>query len=171
MIDPISIGLALSGIQKAVKMVKQASQTVDDVASLGPVLGNLFSAKEKAIQSVDAAKKSGNASNMSIAIQVEMALEQTRELESEMQMLFMQAGKVDVWNKIKERAGQMDKADKFAEQAAADRAKAKKKEQEEFMLAALIAVLVVVLGYVGYLFVQESVDYAKKNSHSVHHRS
>ena len=171
MIDPISIGLALSGIQKAVKMVKQASQTVDDVASLGPVLGNLFSAKEKAIQSVDAAKKSGNASNMSIAIQVEMALEQTRELESEMQMLFMQAGKVDVWNKIKERAGEMDKADKYAEQAAKDRAKKQKEEQEEFFIIAAIMVLVIVLGYVGYLFVQESIDYAKKNSHPVHHRN
>ena len=79
----------------------------------------------------------------------------------------MKVGKVDVWNKILERAGKMDKADKFAEQAAKDRVAAKKKEQEEFFIAGLIVVLVVVFGYVGYLFVQESIDYAKKNSHSV----
>ena len=65
----------------------------------------------------------------------------------------------------------MDQADKFAEQAAKDRAVAKKKEQEEFFIAGLIVVLVVVFGYVGYLFVQESIDYAKKNSHSVRKHS
>ena len=75
MIDPISIGLALSGIQKAVKMVKQASQTVDDVASLGPVLGRYFTAKDVAVKTVTEAKKSGNASNMGAAIEIEMALE------------------------------------------------------------------------------------------------
>jgi altronate dehydratase len=169
MLDPVSIGLALSGIQKAVKMVKQASQTVDDVASLGPVLGRYFTAKDVAVKTVTAAKASGNASNMGAAIEIEMALEQTRQFESELQMLFMQAGKVDVWNKIKERAGEMDKADKFAEQAAKDRAKKQKEEQEEFFIIAAVIVLVVVLGYVGFLFVQESVDYAKKNSHPVHH--
>ena len=106
---------------------------------------------------------------MGAAIEIEMALEQTRQFEAELQMLFMQAGKVDVWNKIKARAGEMDKADKFAEQAAKDRAKKQKQEQEEFFIIALIVVLVLVLGYVGFLFVQESVDYAKKNSHPVHH--
>jgi len=171
MLDPVSIGLALSGIQKAVKLVKQASQTVDDVASLGPVLGRYFTAKDVAVKTVTAAKASGNASNMGAAIEIEMALEQTRQFEAELQMLFMQAGKVDVWNKIKERAGQMDKADKFAEQAAKDRAKKQKEEQEEFFIIGLVIVLLIVFGYVGYLFVQESVDYAKKTSHPVHHRN
>jgi len=170
MLDPVSIGLALSGIQKAVKMVKQASQTVDDVASLGPVLGRYFTAKDVAVKTVTEAKKSGNASNMGAAIEIEMALEQTRQFESELQMLFMQAGKVDVWNKIKERAGQMDKADKFAEQAAKDRAKKQKEEQEEFFIIALVVVLVVVLGVIGFYFVQEAVDYAKTNSRPAHHR-
>ena len=169
MIDPISIGLALTGIQKAVKLVKQASQTVDDVASLGPVLGKYFTAKDVAVKAVTEAKASGNPSNMGAAIEIEMALEQTRQFESELQMLFMQAGKVDVWNKIKQRAGEMDKADKFAEQAAKDRAKKQKEEQEEFFIVGLVIVLVIVLGAVGYFFIQESIDYAKKNSHSVHH--
>ena len=151
MIDPIT---ALAAIQSAVKLVKKMSSTVDDVASLGPVLGKYFDAKSNAVQAVKEAKDSGQASNMGTAIQIEMALEQTRQFEGELQMLFMQAGK-------------MDQADKFAEQAAKDRAAAKKKEQEEFFIAGLIVVLVVVFGYVGYLFVQESIDYAKKNSHSV----
>ena len=166
MIDPLT---ALAAIQSAVKLVKKISATVDDVGSLGPVLGKYFDAKTNAVQAVQEAKDSGKSSNMGTAIQIEMALEQTKQFEAELQMLFMQAGKIDVWNKIKARAGQMDKADKFATQAAEDRAKAKKKEQEEFMIFALIAVLVIVLGYVGFLFVQESVDYAKKNSHPVHH--
>jgi len=132
-------------------------------------LGKYFTAKENAVKAVKEAKDSGQASNMGTAIQIEMALEQTRQFEAELQMLFMQAGKVDVWNKIKERAGQMDKADKYAEQAAKDRAKKQKEEQEEFFIIGLVIVLVLVLGYVGYLFIEESVDYAKKNSHPTHH--
>jgi len=170
MIDPISIGLALSGIQKAVKMVKQASQTVDDVASLGPVLGRYFTAKDVAVKAVTEAKKSGNASNMGAAIEIEMALEQTRQFESELQMLFMQAGKVDVWNKIKERAGQMDKADKYAAQAAEDRAKKQKEEQEEFILAALVVILLVFLLGGGYYVVTDIVETAKKEQHSNYKR-
>jgi len=166
MIDPIT---ALAAIQSAVKLVKKMSQTVDDVGSLGPVLGKYFTAKENAVKAVKEAKDSGQASNMGTAIQIEMALEQTRQFEAELQMLFMQAGKVDVWNKIKSRAGEMDKADKYAEQAAKDRAKKQKEEQEEFFIIGLVLVLVLVLGYVGYLFIEESVDYAKKNSHPTHH--
>ena len=168
MIDPIT---ALAAIQSAVKLVKKMSQTVDDVGSLGPVLGKYFDAKTNAVQAVKDAKDSGKASNMGTAIQIEMALEQTKQFETELQMLFMTSGKIDVWNKIKARAGEMDKADKFAEQAAKDRAKKQKEEQEEFFIIGLVIVLLIVFGYVGYLFVQESVDYAKKTSHPVHHRN
>jgi len=168
MIDPIT---ALAAIQSAVKLVKKMSQTVDDVGSLGPVLGKYFDAKTNAVQAVKDAKDSGKASNMGTAIQIEMALEQTKQFETELQMLFMTSGKIDVWNKIKARAGEMDKADKFAEQAAKDRAKKQKEEQEEFFIVGLVIVLVIVLGAVGYFFIQESVDYAKKTSHPVHHRN
>ena len=168
MIDPIT---ALAAIQSAVKLVKKMSQTVDDVGSLGPVLGKYFDAKTNAVQAVKDAKDSGKASNMGTAIQIEMALEQTKQFETELQMLFMTSGKIDVWNKIKARAGEMDKADKFAEQAAKDRAKKQKEEQEEFFIVGLVIVLVIVLGAVGYFFIQESIDYAKKNSHPVHHRN
>ena len=171
MLDPVSIGLALTGIQKAVSLVKQAAKTAEDVQSLGPALGKLFSSANTCEKAVAEAKASGNASNMEIAMQIELELDKVREIKAHYQLEFMKVGKVDVWNKILERAGKMDKADKFAEQAAKDRAAAKKKEQEEFFIAGLIVVLVVVFGYVGYLFVQESIDYAKKNSHSVRKHS
>jgi hypothetical protein len=171
MIDPISIGLALTGIQKAVKLVKQASQTVDDVASLGPVLGKYFTAKDVAVKAVTEAKKSGNASNMGAAIEIEMALEQTRQFEAELQMLFMQAGKVDVWNRIKSRAGEMDKADKFAEQAAKDRAAAKKKELDDVItFMAIFATVLATLGFFGFVFYQVH-DLRQEAVHGYKHKN
>lgn len=169
MIDPIT---ALAAIQSAVKLVKKVSATVDDIGSLGPVLGKYFDAKTNAVQAVKEAKDSGNASNMGTAIQIEMALEQTKQFESELQMLFMQAGKVDVWNNIKNRAASMDKADKFAEQAARDRANKIKKEQEETMIIGLVLVLLVVLFVGGYYVVSDIVETAKKEQrHGYKHKN
>jgi len=102
-------------------------------------------------------------------VSIGLALEQTRQFESELQMLFMQAGKVDVWNKIKQRAGQMDKADKFAAQAAEDRAKAKKEELDEALTLVAIVVLLIALGVFGY-FVFTEVQDAKAAAKPVHHR-
>ncbi len=45
---------------------------------------------------------------MGTAIQIEMALDQAKRFEEELQLLFMQAGKIDVWNRIKSRAAAMD---------------------------------------------------------------
>jgi hypothetical protein len=166
LIDPIT---ALAGIQAAVKLVKKVSQTVDDVGSLGPVLGKYFTAKETAVKAVQETKDSNNQSNMGTAIQIEMALEQTRQFEAELQMLFMQAGKIDVWNKIKQRAGQMDKADKYAQQAAEDRAKAKKEEMEEVFIMLAVIALVIALSVFGY-FVYSEVQDAKAAAKPAHHR-
>lgn len=105
MIDPIT---ALAGIQSAVALVKKVSKTVDDVTSLGPVLGKYFDAKSTASKVAVEAKKSGKSSSMAAAIQIELALHQTEQFEKELQLLFMQSGKIDVWNKIKARAAAMD---------------------------------------------------------------
>ena len=105
MMDPMT---ALAAIQSAVALVKKVSKTVDDVTSLGPVLGKYFDAKTKATKVAVEAKNSGKSSSMGAAIQIEMALEQTAQFERELQLLFMQAGKIDVWNKIKARAAAMD---------------------------------------------------------------
>jgi hypothetical protein len=69
-------------------------------------LGKYFDAKSTATKAVVQAKKSK--SSMGTAIQIEMALDQARRFEDELQLLFMQAGKIDVWNKIKSRAAAMD---------------------------------------------------------------
>ena len=53
MIDPIT---ALTAISSAVALVKKVAKTVDDVSSLGPVLGKYFQAKEQAIEVVKKAK-------------------------------------------------------------------------------------------------------------------
>jgi len=75
-----------------------------------------------------------------------MALEQAREFEESLKMLFMQSGKIDVWNKIKARQAEMDLADakeisalKKAEKAA------KQKEQEQLEIGLAIGAIFFVL--------------------------
>ena len=53
MIDPVS---ALAAVQSAVALIKKASKTVDDVASLGPMIGKYFEAKHTATAAVAQAK-------------------------------------------------------------------------------------------------------------------
>ena len=135
-IDPLT---ALAGIQAAVALIKKVSKTVDDVSSLGPVLGKYFDAKSTASKAVVAAKKSK--SSMGTAIQIEMALDQAKRFEDELQLLFMQSGKIDVWNKIKSRAAAMDV--ESAHEAHREReAEAKhKKEIDEVIELALLALV------------------------------
>lgn len=105
MIDPMT---ALAGIQSAVALIKKVSQTVDDVSSLGPVLGKYFDAKSTASKAIVQAKNSGKKSAMAAAIEIELAIHQAEQFENQLQLLFMQTGKIDVWNKIKSRAAAMD---------------------------------------------------------------
>jgi len=108
MIDPMT---ALAGIQSAISMVKKASKVANDLGSLAPMIGKMFDAKSTATKALMEAKSSKKGSNMGTALQIEMALEQARAFEEELKMLFMQTGKIDVWNKIKERQAQMDSDD------------------------------------------------------------
>ena len=142
MIDPIS---ALAGIQAAVALIKKVSKTVDDVSSLGPVLGTYFDAKSTATKAVVQAKKSK--SSMGTAIQIEMALDQARRFEDELQLLFMQAGKVDVWNRIKSRAAAMDV--ESAHDARREREAATKRKQEIDEVVELALLALVFFSFVG----------------------
>jgi hypothetical protein len=108
MIDPLT---ALAGIQTAISMVKKASKVANDLGSLAPMIGKMFDAKSVATKALIEAKKSKKGSNMGTALQIEMALEQARAFEEELKMLFMQTGKIDVWNKIKARQAEMDADD------------------------------------------------------------
>ena len=136
MIDPLT---ALAGIQAAVALIKKVSKTVDDVSSLGPVLGKYFDAKSTATKAVVQAKKSK--SSMGTAIQIEMALDQAKRFEDELQLLFMQSGKVDVWNKIKSRAAAMDVESAHDARKAKEAAEKHKKEMDEVVELALLAVI------------------------------
>lgn len=156
MIDPIT---ALSAISSAVALVKKVSKTVDDVASLGPVLGKYFDAKEQAIEVVKQAKSGGfKGSALGKALELEMALEQAREFEEQIKMLFFQANKMDVWARITARAKQMEIDAAHDARRKKEAAKRRQAEIEEVVLIA-VAVLttVFVLGLTFY-FVAEAMQ-------------
>lgn len=140
MIDPIT---ALAGIQSAVALIKKVSKTVDDVSSLGPVLGKYFDAKSNATKAAVAAKNSGNKSSMGAAIQIEMALDQAVQFEKELQLLFMQAGKIDVWNKIKQRAAAMDVEAAHEARKAREAAARRKREIQEAVEWSVLIILII----------------------------
>jgi hypothetical protein len=133
-IDPIT---ALNGLQSAISMVKKASKVANDLGSLAPMLGKMFDAKSQATKAMLQAKTSKKGSNMGAALEIEMALEQARAFEEELKMLFMQTGKIDVWNKIKARQAEMDLADAkelSALKKAEKEAKAKEQEMQEWAM-------------------------------------
>jgi hypothetical protein len=147
-IDPIT---ALEGLQKAIGLVKKASQVANDLGGLGVMVGRLFDAKSQATKAMVEAKRSGNKSNFALAMQIENALMNSAKLESELQLLYMQTGHIDVWNKIKARAAEMDREDAhLARQAKEEEKKRKDAEQEQMEWAVGIVVIVVLLGAIGW---------------------
>jgi len=134
MIDPVT---ALAGLQSAIGLVRKAAQVANDLGGLGVMVGRMFDAKSVATKAMVEAKRSGNKSNFALAMQIENTLMQTAKLEAELQMIYMQTGNIDVWNKIKARAAEMDREDAhLARQAKAEEKKRKEKAQEELELAA-----------------------------------
>ena len=157
-IDPIS---ALNGLQNAISMVKKASKVANDLGGLAPMLGKMFDAKSQATKAMLQAKADKKGSNMGAALQIEMALEQARAFEEELKMLFMQTGKVDVWNKIKARQAEMDLADAkelSALRKAEKEAKAKEQEMQEWAMIIGGVFFILFLLFVG---VNEVMDMCK----------
>jgi hypothetical protein len=158
MIDPMT---ALAGIQSAISMVKKASKVANDLSSLAPMIGKMFDAKSVATKAMLQAKRDKKGSNMGTALQIEMALEQARSFEEELKMLFMQTGKIDVWNKIKERQNEMDRDDakeiaalKYAEK------KAKEKEQEQLEIGLALGGLFL-LGFLVFVGIYELMEFCE----------
>jgi hypothetical protein len=158
MIDPMT---ALAGIQSAISMVKKASKVANDLSSLAPMIGKMFDAKSVATKAMLQAKRDKKGSNMGAALQIEMALEQARSFEEELKMLFMQTGKIDVWNKIKERQNEMDRDDakeiaalKYAEK------KAKEKEQEQLEIGLALGGLFL-LGFLVFVGIYELMEFCE----------
>ena len=150
---------ALAGIQSAISMVKKASKVANDLGSLAPMIGKMFDAKSTATKALMEAKRSGKGNNMGTALQIEMALEQARAFEEELKMLFMQSGKIDVWNKIKARQAQMDADDAHELRMFNDQErKRKQKEQEMNEWAMIIGGVFFVLFLLG-VGVNEMLDF------------
>ena len=157
-IDPMS---ALNGLQNAISMVKKASKVANDLGGLAPMIGKMFDAKSQATKAMLQAKREKKGSNMGAALQIEMALEQARAFEEELKMLFMQTGKVDVWNKIKARQAEMDLEDAkeiSALKKAEKEAKDKQEEMNQIVWAISLSAFLLFLIVVG---VNEMMDFCQ----------
>ncbi len=130
--DPITLALAgMAAVQKTVSMIKEASATMDDVRSLGPLLGRYFEQKHEVTKALNQAKSKGG-SNMGKAVQIELDLKAQRDFEEQVKGLFF-PNNMDVWNSIMVRVAEMNKQDKIDAQIARDRALRAKQEREEFV--------------------------------------
>lgn len=140
--DPLT---ALAAVSAAVNLVKKAVKTVDDVRSLGPVLGKYFDAKADAVQVLEEVNKGGfKGSNMGKAVELELALADARNFEEQVKGLFF-PNNMDIWEKIVARRQQMDQDDKAQRRRAADAAKqARKKRKENLEMAIAVTLSVVV---------------------------
>jgi hypothetical protein len=155
----IEVMAALAGIQTAVKLVKAAANTAKDLESLGPVLGQLFSAKSAATTVVHQSKQGAfKGSAMGQAIELELALESAKQLEESIKMLFFSSNKMDVWGRIVARAAAIDKEAAHDARRAKEAKARKDKEMDELItLLLMLLVVVTVLGATGW-FVYEAMQ-------------
>ena len=142
---------ALDGLQNAIGLVRKAAKVANDLGGLAGGIGKLFDARSQATKAMVEAKRSGNKSNFSVAMQIENALMQTAKLEAELVLLYMQTGNIDVWNKIKARAAEMDRDDAIEARKAKDEEKKRKEaEQEQMEWAVGIVIIVMFIGAIGW---------------------
>jgi lysophospholipase L1-like esterase len=143
--DPITIALtAFATVQKTVQVIKQAQKTVNDVSSLGPMLGQYFGAKQETVKALEEAKKKGG-SSLSQAIQIEMELLSQKKFEDELKMIFFQTGHADIWENIQKRVQEGEQAQREAQRRARDAAIKKAKKMAEMVNIAIGIGLVVLL--------------------------
>ena len=141
MIDPVT---ALAAVSAAVDMIKKASATVDDVSSLGPLIGKYFDAKHTATKAAQEAKKAGG-SNMGKAIEIELALKAQRDFEEQLKGLFFSTNNMDVWASIMQRVNEMNADDKAEQQREARRAQIAAKKRQEMIEMTIAIVLIVIM--------------------------
>jgi hypothetical protein len=141
MIDPVT---ALAAVSAAVDMIKKASATVDDVSSLGPLIGKYFDAKHTATKAAQEAKKAGG-SNMGKAIEIELALKAQKDFEEQLKGLFFSTNNMDVWASIMQRVNEMNADDKAEQQREARRAQIAAKKRQEMIEMTIAIVLIVIM--------------------------
>jgi len=154
MVDPIS---ALAAVNSAVALIKKATATVDNVASLGPLIGKYFDAKQTATKAARDAKKAGG-SNMGKAIEIELAIKAQKDFEEQLKGLFFSTNNMDVWNNIMERVAQMDAEDKEEAKREKIRERNRKRRQQEIneiLLAIGIAAVLFIFFFWGFVELME----------------
>jgi hypothetical protein len=134
----------MAAVSAAVDMIKKASATVDDVASLGPLIGKYFDAKHTATKAAQEAKKAGG-SNMGKAIEIELALKAQRDFEEQLKGLFFSTNNMDVWASIMQRVNEMNADDKAEQQREARRAQIAAKKRQEMIEMTIAIVLIVIM--------------------------
>lgn len=143
--DPITVAMtAFAAVQKTVQVIKQAQKTVNDVSSLGPMLGQYFGAKQETVKALEEAKKKGG-SSLAQAIQIEMELLSQKKFEDELKMIFFQTGHADIWENIQKRVQAGEQAQREAQRRARDAAIQKAKKAKQMLEMAIGIGLVVLL--------------------------
>jgi hypothetical protein len=149
---PIDPSEALDAINSAVNLVKKAANTAQNVESLGPFLGRYFDAKANALQVVVESKNGTfKGSALGKAMEIEMALERSRQFEEDVKNKLFYPNHMELWNRIKARAATMEA--EFAKSAKREKDAAAKKKKEmqqaiEIVLGSLAGVLLIAM--VGY---------------------
>ena len=138
MIDPLT---AFAAVQSAVALIKKAKATVDDVRSLGPLVGKFFEAKHETAKAVAQAKKKGG-SSMAQAVQIEMELMQQEQFEAELKNLFIYSGNADVWQKIETRVAEAHRAE--IEEARAEKAREARRKKEAKEIADILTAIFII---------------------------
>jgi hypothetical protein len=157
--DPVT---ALAGITSAISLVKKAAKVANDIGGLAPMIAKLFDATSVARKSMLEAKRSKNKSNLGIALQIEVALDEAKRFEEELKMLFQASGRADVWNKIKSRQAEMDRDDaKEISALKAEEKKAKQKAEEMTEIAFAIGFVFFIL-FFAVFGVSELIDFCQK---------
>jgi len=154
-IDPVS---AMAAVSAAVNMIKKASKTVDDVSSLGPLIGKYFDAKHTATKAASQAKKAGG-SNMGKAIEIELALKAQKDFEEQLKGLFFSTNNMDVWNSIQQRVMEMNKEDREEQRREAARALNAAKRRKEVMELTIAITLISVIAIILFWGILEVVFY------------
>lgn len=159
--DPITTAMAaFAAVQKTVQVIKQAQKTVNDVSSLGPLLGQYFGAKQQTVKALNEAKKQGG-SSLSQAIQIEMELLSQKQFEDQLKMIFFQTGHADIWENIQKRVQEGEQAEREARRRANDAAKIKARKMAELINTIIGIVLVVLLVPPLIWLVIQGIMYAK----------
>ena len=132
---------AFAAVQSAVALIKKAKSTVDDVRSLGPLVGKFFEAKHETAKAVREAKKKGG-SSMAQAVQIEMELMQQEQFEADLKEIFIYSGNADVWAKIEARVAEAHRAE--IEEARAEKAREARRKKEAKEIADILTLIFIV---------------------------